>query len=296
MPTAFCALMLTSGQMWGSAEMGDRLTELADRLERSPDEWMRAFSALLRGVVAGEFSDGAAPVAEGWYRRALEGFRAVGDRWAIVFGLSCLVMVLINRGAFAEGFKAVSEAREVAEELGEPESVLVPISVLMQTARLKIRIGDLDGAREDLMRVPVSVGLDRARVLQIHGEMAYFSGDFEQAVALYRQALHATADARATQFRATVHAGLGLALTRLGHLGEAGEEHRRALDTVSASADGPARAIVLERYADWLCAQGDPRSAGEALDEAERLRGGPSSDPSVVQLRDRVRAEVGVDR
>ncbi len=296
LPTALCALMLTGGQVWGSAELGGRLTELADRLERSPDEWMRAFSALLRGVVAGEFSDGAAPVAEGWYRRALEGFRAVGDRWAIVFGLSCLVMVLINRGAFAEGFKAVSEAREVAEELGEPESVLVPISVLMQTARLKIQIGDLDGAREDLMRVPVSVGLDRARVLQIHGEMAYFSGDFEQAVALYRQALHATADSLATQFRATVHAGLGLALTRLGHLGEAGEEHRRALDTVSASADGPARAIVLERYADWLCAQGDPRSAGEALDEAEKLRGGPSSDPAVVQLRDRVRAEVGVDR
>ncbi|MET8758646.1 BTAD domain-containing putative transcriptional regulator [Lentzea sp. NPDC004782] len=295
-PTALCALMLTSAQVWGSAELGERLSELADRLERSPDEWMRAFSALLRGVVAGEFSDGAAPVAEGWYRRALEGFRAVGDRWAIVFGLSCLVMVLINRGAFAEGFKAVSEAREVAEELGEPESVLVPMSVLMQTARLKIRIGDLDGAREDLMRVPVSAGLDRARVLQVHGEMAYFSGDFEQAVALYRQALHATADSLATQFRATVHAGLGLALTRLGHLGEAGDEHRRALDTVSVSADGPARAIVLERYADWLCAQGDPRSAGEALDEAERLRGGPSSDPSVVQLRDRVRAEVGVDR
>ncbi|WP_045312247.1 ATP-binding protein [Lentzea aerocolonigenes] len=297
LPTALCALMLTSGQVWGSAELGGRLTQLADRLERSEDEWMRAFSALIRGVVAGEFSDGSAPAAEAAYRQALDRFRAVGDRWAVVFGLSCLVMVLINRGAFAEGFQAVSEARRVAEELGEPDTVLVPMSVLVQTARLKIRIGDLHGALEDLGRVRASPGgLDQGRVLQVHGEMAYWKGDFEEAVQLYRQALHTTEDSLATQFRATVHAGLGLALTRLGNLRQAGEEHRKALDTVKASADGPARAMILEWYADWLLAQGDPRTAGEALDEAERLRGGPSSDPTVVELRDRVRAEVGVDR
>ncbi|RAS62364.1 putative ATPase [Lentzea atacamensis] len=296
-PTALCALMLTSGQVWGEAELGNRLAALADRLEGSRDEWMRAFSALIRGVVAGEFSDGSAPRAEAAYREALDGFRRVGDRWAIVFGLSCLVMVLVNRGAFAEGFEAVSEARKVAEELGEPDSVLVPMSVLVQTARLKIRIGDLQGAREDLglVRAP-ELGLDRGRVLQVNGEMAYWNGDFAEAVRLYQQALDATEDSQATQFRATVHAGLGLALTRLGRLGAAGEHHAAALDTVSKSADGPARAMVLEWYADWLVAQGDPRGAGEALDEAERLRGGPSSDPAVVQLRDRVRAEVGVDR
>ncbi|MEU0884399.1 BTAD domain-containing putative transcriptional regulator [Lentzea sp. NPDC005914] len=297
LPTALCALMLTSGQVWGVAELGDRLTELADRLEQSPDPWMRAFSALILGVVAGEFRDGSAPEAEAAYRQALDRFREVGDRWAVVFGLSCLVMVLINRGAFAEGLKAVSEARRVAEELGDPENVLVPMSVLVQTARIKIRIGDLDGAREDLGRVPASpLDLDQARVAQVHGELAYFAGDFEDAVRLYRQALDTAEDSPASQFRATVHAGLGLSLTRLGHIDQAGEEHRKALAVVKKSADGPARARVLEWYADWLLAQGDPRGAGEALDEAERLRGGPSSDPSVVQLRDRVRAEVGVDR
>ncbi|GHH59216.1 BTAD domain-containing putative transcriptional regulator [Lentzea cavernae] len=296
-PMALCALMLTSGQVWGAPELGERLGVLADRLERSPDAWMRAFSALVRGLVAGEFSEGAAPRAEEAYLRALEGFRAVGDRWAVVFGLSCLVMVLINRGAFAEGFRAVSEARQVAAELGEPESVLVPMSVLVQAARLKIRTGDLAGARDDLARVPWSpFDLDQGRIAQAHGEVAYWGGDFEDAVRFYRQALDATVDSPASQFRANVHAGLGLALTRLGHLGAAGEEHGKALDAVSKSADGPARATVLEWYADWLLAQGDPGSAGNALDEAERLRGGPSSDPAVVQLRDRVRAEVGVDR
>ncbi|MCR3751049.1 BTAD domain-containing putative transcriptional regulator [Lentzea californiensis] len=297
LPTALCALMLTSGQVWGQTALAERLEVLAGRLDRSPDAWMRAFAALVRGLVAGEFSEGSAPRAEAAYREALRGFRAVGDRWAVVFGLSCLVMVLINRGAFAEGLQAVSEARQVAAELGEPESVLVPMSVLMQAARIKIRIGDLAGAREDLELVPPSpFGLDQARITQAHGEMAYFSGDFEQAVTLYRQVLDATEDSPANQFRATVHAGLGLALTRLGRLAEAGEHHGRALDTVNRSADGPARAMVLEWYADWLCAQGDPVSAGNALDEAERLRGGPSSDPAVVQLRDRVRAEVRVDR
>jgi tetratricopeptide (TPR) repeat protein len=296
-PTALCALMLTSGQVWGHAELGERLTALAVRLERSDDAWMRAFSALVRGVVAGEFSEGAAPEAEAWYRRALVAFRQVGDRWAVVFGLSCLVMVLINRGAFAEGFEAVSEARRVAEELGEPESVLVPMSVLVQTARIKIRIGDLDGARAELDRVPAPpLDLDRARVAQACGEIAYFSGDFHDAVELYQQALDATEGSQAGQFRAAVHAGLGLALTRLGQLGRAGEEHAKALETVKESADGPARASVLETYADWLLALGDLRGAGEALGEAERLRGCPSSDPAVVQLRDRVRAEVGVDR
>lgn len=296
-PTALCALMLTSGQVWGEAELGERLTRLADRLERSEDEWMRAFSALIRGVVAGEFSEGAAPRAEAAYRQALEGFRAVGDRWAVVFGLSCLVMVLINRGAFAEGFQAVSEARQVAAELGEPESVLVPMSVLMQTARIKVRMGDLAGARADLELVPApQLDLDQARIAQAYGEIAYFEGDFEKAVQLYQQALTTTRDSPASQFRATVHAGLGLALTRLGRLHQAGEEHEKALDTVRTSADGPARAMVLEWYADWLLAQGDPDGAGNALDEAERLRGGPSRDPMVVQLRDRIRAEVGVDR
>ncbi|MEU7476046.1 BTAD domain-containing putative transcriptional regulator [Lentzea sp. NPDC042327] len=295
-PTALCALMLTSGQVWGQAELGGRMSALADRLERSGDEWMRAFSALVRGVVAGEFSEGAAPEAERAYREALRLFRAVGDRWAVVFGLSCLVMVLINRGAHAEGFRAVSEARRVAAELGDPESVLVPMSVLVQTARLKVRIGDLAGAREDLAQVHPVHDLDRGRVAQAHGEVAFFGGDFEEAVRLYRRALAVTGDAHAVQFRATVHAGLGLALTRLGHLDQAGEHYARALDTVSGSADGPARASVLETYAGWLLAQGDARSAADALTEAERLRGGPSSDPAVVQLRDRVRAEVRVDR
>ncbi|MFD5828531.1 ATP-binding protein [Lentzea sp. NPDC060358] len=297
LPTALCALMLTSGQVWGDTELGTRLEVLAGRLESSPDEWMRAFAALVRGLVAGEFSDGAAPLAEAGYREALERFRAVGDRWAVVFGLSCLVMVLVNRGAFAEAFQAVSEARRVAAELGEPETVLVPMSVLMQAARIKIRIGDLAGARADLELVPVARDdLDRARFAQARGEMAYFGGDFEQAVALYREALDAAEGSPAHQFRATVHASIGLALTRLGDLGEAGRHHGKALETVRASADGPARALVLEWYADWVFAQGDPRGAGELLDEAERLRGSPSSDPSVVQLRDRVRAEVGVDR
>ncbi|MDX8031514.1 BTAD domain-containing putative transcriptional regulator [Lentzea sp. BCCO 10_0856] len=296
-PTALCALMLTSGTVWGEAELGLRLTRLADRLEQSRDEWMRAFSALIRGVVAGEFSDGAAPRAEAAYREALDGFRAVGDRWAVVFGLSCLVMVLMNRGAFAEGFQAVSEARQVAAELGEPETVLVPMSVLMQTARIKLRLGDLAGARADLELVPPpQLELDRARIAQAHGEVAYFDGDFEEAVKLYQQALTGTEGSPASQFKATVHAGLGLALTRLGRLHQAGEEHEKALDTVKQSADGPARAMVLEWYADWLLAQGDPTSAGNALDEAQRLRGCPSSDPMVVQLRDRIRAEVGVDR
>ena len=295
-PTALCALMLTSGRVWGQAELGDQLVLLADRLERSEDAWMRAFSALVRGVVAGEFSEGAAPEAEAQYRRALEGFRGVGDRWAVVFGLSCLVMVLINRGAFAEGVRAVSEARRVVEELGESENVLVPMSVLVQAARLKIRIGDLDGARDDLGRVPAArFELDRGRIAQAHGEIAFFGGDFQEAVRLYRQALATTAGSMADQFKATVHAGLGLALTRLGDLEAAGREHQRALDAVGRSADGPARASVLEWHADWLLAQGDPRGAGNALDEAQRLRGGPSSDPAVVQLRDRVRAEVGVD-
>ncbi|MFD9700470.1 BTAD domain-containing putative transcriptional regulator [Lentzea sp. NPDC059081] len=297
LPTALCALMLTSGQVWGDPELGRRLEALAVRLDASPDEWMRAFAALVRGLVAGEFSEGAAPAAEAGYREAVERFRAVGDRWAVVFGLSCLVMVLINRGEFTEAFTAVSEARRVTAELGEPESVLVPMSVLMQAARIKIRIGDFAGAREDLELVPASRHeLDRARLAQARGEVAYFSGDFEQAVALYRQALGATEGSPAHQFRATVHASLGLALTRLGNLGEAGLHHGKAMETVRASADGPARALVLEWYADWVFAQGDPRGAGDVLDEAERLRGGPSSDPAVVQLRDRVRAEVGVDR
>ena len=296
-PTALCALMLTSGRVWGEAELGGRLERLAEQVETSSDEWMRAFSALIRGVVAGEFSDGAAPLAEAEYRRALERFRAVGDRWAVVFGLSCLVMVLINRGAFAEGFRAVSEARQVVEEFGEPESVLVPMSVQVQTARIKIRMGDLAGAREELARMTASeFDPERGRIAQAHAEVAFFSGDFEEAVTLYRETLRTPAGAPSSQFQATVHAGLGLALTRLGRLEEAGEEHVKALAAVEQSTDGPARAMVLERYADWLAAQGDPRGAGSALDESERLRGCPSVDPAVVQLRDRVRAEVGVDR
>ncbi|WP_237048505.1 AfsR/SARP family transcriptional regulator [Lentzea guizhouensis] len=295
-PTAVCALVLTNGQVWGDVELGGRMTALADRLASSDDEWMRAFSALIRGVVAGEFSEGAAPAAERAYTEALRGFRAVGDRWAVVFGLSCLVMVLINRGAFAEGFRAVSEARQVAAELGDPESVLVPMSVLVQTARLKVRTGDLAGAREDLAQVHPVHDLDQGRVAQAYGEVAYFSGDFEEAVRLYQRALDATVDSQAFQFRASVHAALGLALTRLGHLDQAGEQHARALETVEKSADGPARAGVLELYAGWVLTQGDPARAAAALDEAERLRGCPSSDPAVVQLRDRCRAEVGVDR
>ncbi|SDF30701.1 Transcriptional regulatory protein, C terminal [Lentzea fradiae] len=296
-PMVLCALLLTNGRAWGEEELGARFERLARELELSSDEWALGFAALVRGLVAGEFSEGAALVAEAEYRRAVEVFRGVGDRWAVVFGLSCLVMVLVNRGAFAEAFEAVSEARLVAEELGDPDQVLVPMSVLVQTARIKTRLGDFAGAREDLDRSEgVLRDLDAGRVVQGRGEVAYFSGDYEKAVEHYRAALGVTAELPVSQFQASVHAGLGLALTRLGRLAEAGEEHARAFAAVEGNSDGPARAMVLEHYADWLLAQGDPRGAGEALDEAERLRGAASSNPAVVELRDRVRAEVGVDR
>ncbi|WP_285753440.1 BTAD domain-containing putative transcriptional regulator [Lentzea sp. NBRC 105346] len=293
-PTALCALLLTSGGTWGQQEVAPKLFDLAFRLGDTDDPWMRGFSALLQGVVAGEFSAGSAHYAEEMYEDALDAFREIGDRWAISFALSCLALVLINRGAFAEALSTLEEARTIAASLGE---VLVPMSLLVQTSRLRARLGDFDGARADLDRAGAPADtLERARMAQARADIAYFSGDFAAAESLYRATLAVEVMEQVYQFRSTVHTGLALTLTRLGRLDEARAAHTDALNVVSSSADGPARALVWEGYADWLGATGDFAGALRALDKAVELRGAiPNSDPAVVALRDRCLAEVGVD-
>ncbi|WP_235922007.1 BTAD domain-containing putative transcriptional regulator [Lentzea tibetensis] len=294
-PTALCAMLLTNGQVWGQQEVASRLWDLSFRMDDGTDRWNAGFAALLRGVIAGEFSAGSAHYAEEMYEDALLEFQAVGDRWAIVYALSCLAMVLTNRGAFADALSALEQAGSIAAELGD---VLVPMSLLVQTARLRARTGDLAGARADLDRAgPPFDALERARIAQARADIAYFSGDLTAAAMLYRAALAVDVHVAAHQFRATLHTGLALALTRLGDLDTARAEHSTALEVVSASADGPARALVWEGYADWLGATGDLPGALAALRKAESLRGANlSSDPAVVALRGRCEAEVVADR
>jgi predicted ATPase/DNA-binding SARP family transcriptional activator len=289
-PTALCVMALAGVEPWQGRDLAAEVDAFARRLTGSADPWLRSAGELLRGVAAFEFSAGHAEEAERHYRTSLVGFRDIGDRWALVLTNTFLSIVLANRGEFAEALAVLLRARAFAEELGEPEDILVPLTLLVQLARLRARVGDHAGAQEDLTRAQrFAEGrgdpLELARVRLAWGELAYYRGDVAEAAARYRAALALAPSDAPPQFHATLHSGLGLSETRLGNTELAGELHHRALEIVATSQDGPARASVLEGLADWHRDRGDRAGTAAALAAARAARGAVgNSDPAVVAL------------
>ncbi|MFI7634959.1 BTAD domain-containing putative transcriptional regulator [Nonomuraea sp. NPDC049400] len=281
---------LNSWALAGAGAPADvvRLTERqAARLRDHPDLWTRSAALLGAGIVRFEY--GAVAGAEDLLEPAVDGFRAVGDRWGQWAGLFWLSLVAENRGDFAAAVALAEEPERLATELSGLDTPLGPMTFLVRVGQLKARAGDHAGAASALERAWESAvrSEDRAiaaRVMHARAELARRTGDLDEAARLLEAALALDVEVPA-QLRAYMN-------VELARVREPREPLRRALELMTTCSDRTARASVLEGVAEHL----EPVAAAELLGAARALRGiDESADPHVNELAGKCLAALGED-
>ncbi|OKJ17445.1 hypothetical protein AMK19_03230 [Kitasatospora sp. CB01950] len=254
------------------------------------DPWVRSAAQLVLGRV--ELSEGRVAPAEACVRTAVDGFRALGDRWGLALALVTLAALLSVTGAAEEALAALDEAALL--DTGTGGTGEAPVALLL-SGRLHTRNGDFAAARADLERARTTAERAHDPHLQAAAhyalaELARRSGDPTAALAAHRHTLHRleqlpaagpTAPTR-LHLLALTHTGLARTHRQLDDRATAAELHRSALQLAATSQDRPVRADVLEAWAEHRLALDDPARATTALAAAYALRGGhDAGDPEL---------------
>ncbi|WP_181019686.1 AfsR/SARP family transcriptional regulator [Nonomuraea typhae] len=269
-PAALAAWALADrlGPPGGVIELAE---EGVARFGEHPDAWMRAAVRLMAGIARFEYGEPGR--AEELLLPALDGFRAVGDRWGLAFVLYWLSLAAENRGDFAAALAYAERSERPAAEIGGLEALPGPLMFLVRLAQLRARSGDLTGAAAVVDRawqaaLKADDPLGTVRVLHAKGELTRLSGDPATAAALLREALAVAATAVVpAQLEALIN-------VELAKVADPGPPLRRALELMEGGEDRTVRATVLEAAAHVMAA---PEAAARLLGAAARLRGVPAS-------------------
>ena len=152
---------------------------------------------------------------------------------------------------------------------------------LYQTAKVQAALGNLAEARRlrlaaiDLLSV--ALGRDHPRtaeVLHTEGYESWHEGDYERALAAYREAHEIFVARHGTEHRRAVlsRLGLGATLWKLGRYGEAEETLVGVVELMQADrGDHNHTSLALEYLADLHAERGAAGDAGRALDYYDRL-------------------------
>jgi predicted ATPase/DNA-binding SARP family transcriptional activator len=125
----------------------ERAFALFDRYATSPDPWIRAAQPLLRGTFGSML--GQLDQAESDCRESLAAFRAMNEAWGAAAVLVQLAEFAELRADFPGAIAALEEAAEQAQQLGAWGDLS---HVNGKRAAIRLRMGDLAGARADLDR------------------------------------------------------------------------------------------------------------------------------------------------
>jgi len=125
----------------------ERTFALFDRYATSPDPWIRAMVPLLRGAFG--TITGHVDLAEAELADALTAFRELGEGW----GTAAVLIQIAEFARLRADFPAAIAALEEAAALGRELGAWGDLSHLGgQLAAVRLRMGDLEGARADLER------------------------------------------------------------------------------------------------------------------------------------------------
>jgi tetratricopeptide (TPR) repeat protein len=248
-PVLFLLSALTTGPPDGgvdAAGIAERGQELLDH-----DPWTRALGPLGLGYVW-LWSDQLAR-AEPLFVEALDGFRAIGERWGMTNALAALAEVADLRGDRARSVAMIDEALRLA---GELDSAADTADLLRLRGDGGIRAGELAAAGADYQGSAVAArraGAPDILAAASHGlaEVARLRGDVAEARRIAGAALAAcpsgwfTADSTRSDLSVT----LGRIAEAEGDVGTARERYRQALDTAGGAAGLPAATAAREALA-----------------------------------------------
>jgi predicted ATPase/DNA-binding SARP family transcriptional activator len=256
----------------------DRALASLARFDTAADPWVRAAAAMLRSSFAGQLRL-AADTEEEEVRGALAAFREMGEAWGAAGALLQLAQWAALRGEHATAVAELEEAVALGRELGAWGDLP---QIDGKLASVRVRMGDLTGARKDLERAEradADLGADRddsvAWLTVVRAELCWREGDHEQAEQLCAKVLAWLCRQKSVWFqawRAQVLARLAVIVL------DAGEEARaRALlaDALPAAlgwVDNNVLGDVVDAAA-VLALRGDARLAATLLGVAHTVRG-----------------------
>ncbi|MGB6456073.1 MAG: BTAD domain-containing putative transcriptional regulator, partial [Streptosporangiaceae bacterium] len=253
-----------------------------ERLLTDDDPWVRALGRLQLGKMRIMLGQGGRD-ADAYLQRALDEFRALGERWGIQFALRELADRIATRGEFAAACEHYEHAIAVVTEVGAIEDVL---QLRSRQAQLYWLLGDAESsaaAMAEAQRYAERVAWPSAlaELALAKAELARWSGDAEQAS---RQLGVATAilDPEPASIRAVTDDLLGY----LADSVDAAREHRvAAFQAASEAGHAPLIARALVGIADLALRGEQYEQAARLLAASAGVRGLPDrSQPDVARI------------
>ncbi len=279
----------------------DRAFAVFDRYVTSEDPWVRAAVPLLRATFGSML--GRIDWAESDCRDALAAFRALGEAWGTAAVLMQLSEFARLRGENAAAVAALEEARALGQQLGAWGDLS---HIGGKLAAVRLRLGDLAGARADLERAERE---DAARGIGHSGsgiwlglvrtELLHREGDTAAAGSICADLLARLEEKHSFWWfgvQAMIQARLALIVL------EGGDEARcrallaAAFQTATSWVERPPAADVIDAIAVLAQRSGECATAATLLGAAHAVRGcfdeGSLDAPAV---RDAVRTLLGAD-
>lgn len=273
------------------------LTEKRRRLVGA-DPWSRALLVLGEGLTwlyAGRMDE-----AERDLSVALDGFRAIGERWGLATTLAELAKVAEWRGDLARASALCGESLELVRELSADEDIA---ERLCQRAGARTRGGDLEGGHRDAAQaaelarragapeVLAEAGRRLSRVARLRGEPAEARRLSEAALAGCPTGWFV-----AEEIRVGIMIELGLIAETGGDARTALRWHRRALASASAQRDMTMAALATEALSGVALLEGDGERAALLLGAGRAVRGtAVAGDVDVLRLEAAAREALGAE-
>jgi predicted ATPase/DNA-binding SARP family transcriptional activator len=251
------------------------------------DPWLRALFTVgpaFQGLFGGDLA-----AAEQGFATALDGFRAVGDRWGMALALDTLALLADWRGDWDRSLALTDEALGLLGQLGVAEEMA---DLLNRRGGGWLRNGDPDAARADHERA-AELGRRAGSAEMVAeaqrglGDIDRFAGDLVGARRRYEEAVRwcpaEVSGIGQTQVR--IHTALGRLATARGDAGAARSELRDALALALRYENFPGAADAVEGLAGVALLDGDPERAAWLLGAGVALRGtAVARDPDVARV------------
>lgn len=275
-PQRFPSLTVIWAMAMGAptSDAGELISLTLDQPGRDP--WAVALLHLGQGyahwMVLGDMAR-----AEREFTLGLEGFRVLGDRWAMANALDVLAQLAEWRGDRERAAALTDEALGYIEPLGAIEDMA---QLLCRRAQRSARDGDTEAARADYERVVELSGRAGAPdcMALAHlglGEVARMRGEPAEARALYDLALSESGSGWAVvdMNRPLILIGLARIAEAEGDAELARGYYRQIPETELVSRNGPVAASFAEALAGLALVDGGPERAALLLGVARTLRG-----------------------